>query len=84
MPGAHGGDTKPARRTLMTNTLDRRVTPADTNPAAAAKCVRMARFIDDQEAVLETNVEALADAAGWDSEDVWEWLHDALDTEAGE
>ena len=68
----------------MTNTLDRRVTPADTNPAAAAKCVRMARFIDDQEAVLETKVEALADAAGWDSEDIWDWLHYELDTEAGE
>ena len=68
----------------MTDTPDRRVTPADTDPVLASQCLRMARFIDDQEAVLETKVEALADAAGWDPDDVWDWLHDELDTEAGE
>ena len=68
----------------MTDTSSRRVTPADTDPAAAAKCVRMARFIDDQEATLEAKVEALAAAAGWDPEEVWDWLHDELDSEAGE
>ena len=68
----------------MTESPDRLVTPADIDPVLAAQCVRMARFIDSQEATLEAKVEALADAAGWHIEDVWEWLHDALDTEAGE
>ena len=66
----------------MTDTPDRRVTPADTAPVLAAQCVRMARFIDSQEATLEAKVEALADAAGWHIEDVYHWLHDEIDTEA--
>ena len=68
----------------VTATPDRLVTPADTAPAAAAQCVRMARFIDSQEATLEAKVEALAAAAGWDPEEVWVWLDGELDSEAGE
>ena len=68
----------------MTDTPDRRVTPADTNPVLASQCLRMARFIDSQEATLEEKIEALADTAGWHLEDVLDWLHDELDSEAGE
>ena len=66
----------------MTDTPDRRVTPADTDPVLASQCLRMARFIDSQEATLEEKIEALADTAGWLLEDVWDWLHDEINTEA--
>ena len=64
----------------MTDTPDRRIASADTE--LASECVRIARLIDDQEAVLATKVEALAAASRWDTEDAWDWLHDRLDTEA--
>ena len=58
----------------MTDTPNPRVTPADTDPKAAAQCLRMARFIEHQEAILDEKVHALADAAGWHVDDVWDWI----------
>ena len=47
----------------MTDTPDRRVTPADTDPVLASQCLRMARFIDDQEAVLDFSLRPGPDPA---------------------
>lgn len=40
----------------------------------AAQCVRMARFIADQRATLETKVAELAGATGWDVDEARRWV----------